>query len=218
MSAIDAVVFDLGNVLVRWDPVLAHTGELRPEEVAAVHAEIDFDALNRRADSGHPWSDLEAEVAAAWPEHAGFLGRYLARFPSTLAGPVRGAAELVADVRSAGLRTLGCSNWSQETFPHAMPAAPVIATLEAVVLSGAVGVAKPDRAIFEHLVRTHALTPHRTAFLDDSAENVAAAAELGLRVVLFRTAEQARADLVTMGVPIPPARAGLHHRPPRLSG
>ena len=123
----------------------------------------------------------------------------------SIPGPVAGSARLVRDLLSAGVRVLGLTNWSAETFHHAEPAAPVIGLLEDVLVSGQVGIAKPDPRIFRLLASRYALEPGRTVFTDDSAPNVAAAAAEGFDAVLFTDADDLRADLVRRGLPIPAA-------------
>ncbi|VTR75612.1 HAD family hydrolase [Cellulomonas hominis] len=198
-SAVDAVVFDLGNVLVHWDPVLPFAGRLPDDAVRQFFADVDFPALNHRQDAGRPWSEARAEVAARHPEHAATLDLYVERFADSLPGPVPGSAAVVDDLRAAGVRVLGLTNWSAETFHHAVPAAPVIGRLEAVVVSGQEGVAKPDPRIFRLIAQRHRLDPARTLFTDDSPANVAAAAAEGFQAVLFTGAAELRTDLVARG-------------------
>lgn len=206
-AAVDTVVLDLGQVLVSWEPHRAHP-HLSAGEWNAVADEIDFPSYNLRADAGESWGSLEAEVAARWPQHAGFLARYVEAFPATLVGPVAGTAEVLAELREAGVRLLGLTNWSAETFPHGVGAAPWIGELEAVVVSGEIGLVKPDPAIFAHLVATHAVDPGRALFVDDRVENVAAAEREGFHGHVFTAAPGLRRALRALGVPVRPgARA-----------
>jgi 2-haloacid dehalogenase len=198
-TAVDAVVFDLGNVLVRWEAAQAFDGVLAPAEVEQFFADVDFPALNLRQDAGRPWSEARAEVARTHPRHAPTVDLYVERFAHALPGPVPGSAAVVDDLRAAGVRVLGLTNWSAETYHHAVPAAPVIGRLEAVVVSGREGVVKPDPRIFAVLAERHRLDPARTVFTDDSPANVAGAAALGYQAVLFTTAEALRAELVARG-------------------
>lgn len=197
---IDAVVFDLGNVLVRWDPAAAFAGVLPDDEVRRFLDDVDFAALNQQQDAGRPWADARAEVARRHPEHAATLDLYVQRFAHSLPGEVPGTAAVVDELRAAGVRVLGLTNWSAETFHHAVPAAPAIGRLEAVVVSGQEGVAKPDPRIFRLLASRHHLVPGRTVFADDSAANVAAADALGYVGVLFTDAQALRGELVARGV------------------
>lgn len=199
-SEVDAVVLDLGNVLVTWDPARAFAGRRTDAEVRRFFADVDFPALNLRQDAGRPWSQARAEVAARHPEHVATLDLYVERFADALPGPVPGSAAVVDDLRAAGVRVLGLTNWSAETFHHAVPAAPVIGRLEDVVVSGREGVAKPDARIFRIVAERFGLVPARTVFVDDSPANVDAAAALGFQAVLFTDAAALRADLVARGV------------------
>ena len=113
-----------------------------------------------------------------------------------------GSDDLVRDLRALGLRLLGLTNWSAETFHLAEPAAPAIGLLEDVLVSGEVGVAKPDPEVFALLTGRFGLRPERTVFVDDSAPNVAAAAAAGFDAVLFTTADALRADLAARGLPL----------------
>lgn len=197
--AVTAVVFDLGNVLVHWDPAGPFAGRLDDAQLRRFFADVDFPALNHAQDAGRPWADARAEVARRHPQHVAALDRYVERFADALPGPVPGSAAVVDDLRAAGVRVLGLTNWSAETYHHAAPAAPVIDRLEAVVVSGREGVAKPDPRIFRLLADRHGLDPARTVFTDDSPANVDAAARLGFQAVLFTDAAALRAELEARG-------------------
>lgn len=200
---IDAVVLDLGNVLVRWEPRLALAGRLPERDVEAFLVDFDFLAFNHEQDAGRSWADARADLVARAPEHLPALDLYLAHFTDAIAGPVPGSEQLVRDLRGAGMRLLGLTNWSAETFHLAEVAAPAIALLEDVLVSGQVGVAKPDPRIFALLTQRYGLRPERTVFADDSAANVTAGAAAGYDAVLFTTAEALRTDLVARGVALP---------------
>ncbi|PFG33121.1 HAD family hydrolase [Sanguibacter antarcticus] len=197
---IDAVLFDLGNVLVGWDPCAAFDGVLTRAEVEAFFTDIDFVERNRSADAGTPWEEVRASVAAAHPQHAGLLDRYVERFSSTLTGPVPGTSEIVDELVGLEVPVFGLTNWSAELFHLAQPAAPVIGLLRGVVVSGEEWMAKPDPAIFELTVRRFGLDPARTVFVDDAEANVRAADSLGFQTVHFTDASALRVRLVDLGV------------------
>ncbi|MFS0700668.1 HAD-IA family hydrolase [Cellulomonas sp. 179-A 4D5 NHS] len=197
---VDAVVFDLGNVLVRWDPYGPYEGRLPRAAVDAFFRDVDFPAFNHLQDAGRPWAHARADVQARMPQHVPALDLYVEHFRAALPGPVPGSADLVRELRAQGVRVLGLTNWSAETFHHAEPAAPAIGLLEAVLVSGEVGLAKPDPRIYRLLAERFSLDPARTVFLDDSAANVAAAAAEGFAAVLFTTAPAARAELAARAV------------------
>jgi 2-haloacid dehalogenase len=202
VNAIETVVLDLGNVVVRWDPYGPFDGVRERGEVAAAFEAIDFFTLNHRQDAGRSWAEARAEVAARHPEHVWVIDRYLSHFPLAVPGPVPGTAEVVAALRATGVRLLGLTNFSAETYPHALPAAPAIGLLEDVLVSGRVGLAKPDPAIFELLVERYSLARARTVLVDDSEANVAAARACGLHAVLFTDAPALVRDLRRLGLPL----------------
>ncbi|AEE46099.1 HAD family hydrolase [Cellulomonas fimi] len=206
MSAVAgrAVVLDLGNVLVRWDPYRAYEGRMPRDAVDRFFADVDFATFNHAQDAGRSWADARAVLARSHPQHVGALDLYVRHFADTLTGPVPGSAELVEDLRAAGVRLLGLTNWSAETFHHAQPAAPAIGLLEDVLVSGDVGLAKPDPAVFRLLAARYALDPARTVFVDDSPVNVDGARSVGFDGVVFTDATTLRADLTARGL-LPPA-------------
>ena len=197
---IDAVVFDLGNVLVRWDPTAAFTGRMDPAEVERFFAEIDFASFNHEQDRGRSWAEARAWLDQRFPQHVPALDLYVSHFTDSLRGPVPGSEGLVRDVLAAGVRALGLTNWSAETFRHAPAAAPAIALLERVLVSGEVGIAKPDPEIFTLLATRFDLDPQRTVFTDDSSINVEAARAAGYVGLLFDDADGVRRELRARGV------------------
>lgn len=197
---VDTVVFDFGNVLVGWDPYGAFPGRTRAE-VDAWMTEIDFPAFNLAQDAGRSWAEARADLDDR-PHLQPLLDEYVAGFPGTLTGPVAGSAEIVDELQGAGVRLLGLTNWSAELFGHAADAAPATTRMEHVVVSGRIGLAKPDPAIFRHLAATHDVDPARAVFVDDSPANVATARELGFHAVRFTDTPALRADLRDLGLPV----------------
>lgn len=202
-GGLDAVLFDLGNVLVRWQWRAALDGVLTEAETARFLAEADFPEVNRRLDAGLPWDDAVAELRARDRWLGDVLALYRQRYPLSLTGPVPGMAGLVTQLRRAGLRLVGLTNWSAEMWRHAVPAAPAIGTLDGVVVSGIEGVGKPDPRIFRLAAERYRLVPERTLFTDDHEPNVAAALALGFQAVTFTDADDLRRELVSRGVPLP---------------
>ena len=202
---IETVVFDFGQVLVGWDPRRVWAESMTPEQAEALLEEVGFAVVNRQLDAGASWAELRPEVEKKLGERVTHLDTYLRDYHLSLTGPIPGMSELVEDVRHAGMRTVGLTNWAAETFHHAPAAAPVIGTITDVLVSGREGLAKPDPAIFALAETRFGLTPERTAFLDDSAANVNAAREAGWQAHLFTDATDARSWLTGLGIPLPPA-------------
>ena len=194
------VVFDLGGVLIDWDPRHLYRRLLPEAEVEPFLEEIGFAAWNHAQDAGGSWTTAVDELAARHPEYRELIAAYPARFSETLAGPVRGSVEVLRDLHAAGVRLLALTNWSAETYPYAEATFEFLTLFEDIVVSGVEGVAKPDPAIFRLLLERYGLNPAATVFVDDSLVNVAAAAAAGLRGVLFQDADALRADLSRLGL------------------
>lgn len=196
---VDTVLYDLGNVLVGWDPYGPFDG-LSREQVDAFFAETDFLAHNHEQDAGRPWAELRVLVAQTWPQHVHLVDRYVDGFAASLTGPVPGSAEIVDELLATGTTLYGLTNWSAELFHHAVPAAPAIGRLAGIVVSGEVGLAKPDPQIFRLTIDRFGLDPARTVFVDDSPRNVEAARGVGLHAVHFTSSEALRHELVGLGL------------------
>lgn len=201
-SGIDTVVFDLGGVLIEWEPRAAFREVLPADEVQGFFEEIGFHEWNRALDAGRPMAEAEAEIDERFPHRAGVIAAYRTNFRNTLVGLVDGTADIVRELADAGLRLLALTNWSAESFPVARELFPVLNLFEAIVVSGEERVAKPDPRIFRTMIDRHTLEAERTAYIDDSAPNVAAALELGLRAVQFTGALALRRDLIRLGLPV----------------
>jgi 2-haloacid dehalogenase len=203
--SLEAVLFDLGQVLVVWDPYRPYEGRRRRADVERFFADVDFMAFNHLQDAGRSWADGRAALAVAHPEHVAMLDVYVENFAESVAGEMPDASRVVADVQAAGLRAYGLTNWSAETFPVALSATSVVARLSGVVVSGQEGHAKPDRAVFEVAIRRFGLDPGRTLFTDDGERNVRAAAALGFHTHLYTGPAGLRARLRELGVDVPAA-------------
>ena len=202
-ASIDAVLFDLGRVLVDWDPYRPYVGRYPRDEVDRFFAEIDFMAFNHLQDAGRSWADARTALARTHPQHVALLDVYIDHFAESVLGEMPDASAVVADVRAAGLRALGLTNWPAETFHVAMTKTDVVGRLEDVLVSGRERVAKPDPAVFALAVERFGLDPARTLFTDDGERNVRAAAEAGFRTHLYEGPSGLRLRLRELGVAVP---------------
>jgi 2-haloacid dehalogenase len=200
------VVFDLGGVLIDWDPRYLYRRLLPPAEVDAFLDEIGFAEWNHAQDAGGSWAEAVHELSARHPHRSELIAAYPARFAESLAGPMPDSVELLRELRDRGVRLLALTNWSAETFRHAREGFEFLGWFEDVVVSGQEGVAKPDPRIFRLLLERHGLQPGDTLFVDDRAVNVTAARSVGMVGVRFRDAAQLRRELHRHGVL--PARPG----------
>jgi 2-haloacid dehalogenase len=202
-----AVVFDLGNVLIRWDPHPAIAAAVGDEEARRFLAAEDFDfgAWNRRQDAGRPWAEAEAEAARTHPHWERHVLAYRRHFAESLLGEIEDTVGVLDDLHDAGVRLFALTNWSDELFWHARERFEFLTHFDDIVVSGAEGVAKPDPEIFEVLRRRTGLPLDALVFIDDKPENVAAAVAAGMDGIVFHDTGHQREDLRSRGLPLPPA-------------
>jgi 2-haloacid dehalogenase len=201
---VPAVVFDLGNVLIRWDPRPAIAAAVGVEEADRFLAADDFDfgAWNHDQDAGRSFAEAEEQAAVSHPHWAEHLRGYRPHFAHSLLGPVEDSVAILKDLHDARVPVYALTNWSAETFPLARERYDFLELFDDIVVSGAVGVAKPDPAIFDVLRERVGRPLEECVFVDDGPKNVAAAAEAGLDAILFTDTGHLRDDLRARGLPV----------------
>lgn len=201
MNTIDTVIFDLGNVLIPWDPRKLFRSLFSDErEMNHFLTEVCPGAWNAQQDAGYPIAKATAERIALFPEYADKIHAYYGRWEEMLGDAIDGSVRLLMDVKRAGYRTLALTNFSAETFPKAWARYPFLAEFEGIVVSGNEKVIKPDAAIYHLLFERHAVIPQNAVFMDDSLHNVEGARAVGMHGIHFTTPQQARADLIELGL------------------
>ena len=190
-----ALIFDVANVIVDWDPIRALEGVVAAGRIDDFLTSDVFWELNARTDAGMPLRDALVEMDDQAPQLAEIYRVYLDRFPLTVSGPVPGTAAVIDDLLAAGVPCFGLSNWAKENFNIARRANPVIDRLADVIVSGEVGLAKPDADIFRYALERFGLEADDTVMIDDTQENLDSASTVGLGTILFSSADQLRADL-----------------------
>jgi 2-haloacid dehalogenase len=200
---IKAVVFDIGGVLLDWDPRHLYRQLIDdPAELDAFLGQICTPRWHLAHDLGADTEQSCRELAAAHPERADLIMAWAHRSEEMVAGQLDDAIAVLADVRATGVRCLALSNMEADKFALRRSRYPFFGLLDGCVISGVEGVAKPDREIFEILLSRYDLDPRSTVFVDDVAANVAAARELGIVAIAYSAAGQLRADLRGLGVAI----------------
>ena len=201
MQTIDTVVFDIGNVLIPWDPRWLFR-KLLPDDAAVERflAEVDFNTWNALHDAGQTFAFGIAQKSGAFPHHAHLFQAYFDRWEESIADPFHGTVALARKLREAGYRTLALTNFSSETFPRAVRLNPFLNEFEGIVVSGDEGVMKPDAAIYRLLCERYGVDPGRAVFIDDSLHNVEWARHIGMHAVHFSSVERLLEDLDALGV------------------
>lgn len=199
---LSTVVFDLGAVLIDWDPRYVYR-DLFPDDepgMEAFLADVTSGTWNHQMDAGKPWADAIAELVALHPDRRELIEAYWTRWSEMLHGDIPGTVAILRELRDAGVRLFALTNWSAETFPVARERFDFLGWFEGIVVSGEEGIAKPDPEIYQTLLDRYAVEAGSAVFVDDRAINVEAAAALGLRGIVFRSPAELRADLVGLGL------------------
>ena len=197
------VVFDLGGVLVDWDPRYLYRTLFSDEaEMERFLATVCTQAWNERMDEGLPFAEAVAELGAKHPQERARIEAFDDQWHLMLRGPIEGTVALLARLKQAGVPIYALSNWSAEKFPIARRRFDFLSWFRGIVISGEVGVKKPDPRIFRILCDRYALVPADTLFVDDVEANVEAARSLGFRAIHFTNPAQLEEALVEAGVEV----------------
>ena len=200
---IDAVIFDLGNVLIPFNPRWLFR-KMLPDEASIdrFFEETGFDAWNLEMDAGRRFADGIAAHSQQFPHHRPLFEAFFERWPETTGEPITESVDMLQTLQREGIRTYALTNFSAETYPLAVARFPFLAEFDGTVVSGDEGLIKPDPAIYQLLMERHAITPSRAVFIDDKLENVEAARKLGLHGIHFVEPGAARIALRTLGLPV----------------
>ncbi|MGB3406084.1 MAG: HAD family phosphatase [Jannaschia sp.] len=189
------VVFDIGGVLVDWQPHLAWSPEMGEAHARDFTARIDFPARNLRADGGQRFSDLAAELDD--PTDARRLAAYPSLYERTVQDAVPGTWAVLDDLLARGVALHAITNWSSETWPEGVRVHPRLGEVfRTLVVSGQERMVKPDRRIFHLLCRRAGVAPDTCVFIDDGLHNVKGAQAIGMDGIHFTGAEALRAALI----------------------
>ena len=207
------IVFDFCGVLIDRQVTRTLEGSYTAEEIAAYFAYDDrsgFHYYDDLLDNGMGFGGAcERYEAERGPHLAGMFRCYCDNLARGLVRTVPGMLELMRDLRDAGVRLWGLTNWATESWHCAYDRFPELGELlSGAVVSGVEGVSKPDERIYCIAIDRFGLDPERTVFLDDNAINVAAACATGMVGLPFIDAAHARRDLRGLGISIPSGRDG----------
>ena len=201
MPEIQAIVFDVGRVLVEWE-LRALFAKLidDPEELDWFLTNVVTEEWHFQHDAGRPLAEMVPERQAEFPGHAALIDAYAARFLETIPGPVEGTHELVRRLDEAGVPLFAITNFGAEFWDMFRPTEPLLDRFRDIVVSGKEKLAKPDTAIFRLAAQRFGHAPEAMLFIDDNEANVTAAKLDGWQVHHFADAAALEADLADRGL------------------
>ena len=196
----DTVVFDVGNVLIRWDARQLFR-QLLPDEAAIdrFYDEVDFSAWNLEQDRGRSFADGIAHIDRHHPHHGHLARAYDVRWQEAVPGVIEGSVDLLEKLRAGGVPLYAITNYSREKWADSVVRFPFLGQFRDVVVSAHERLVKPDPAIYHVLLARNGLAAGQCVFVDDSEKNVAAARGVGMHAVHFTAPEALAAELRGLG-------------------
>jgi 2-haloacid dehalogenase len=197
------MIFDFGRVLVDWDPRYLYR-KLLPDDasIEAFLQEVHFMEWCHLQDSGVPLIETVDEWCRRYPQRCELLNAYYQRYAETISGPIAGTVEILGRLKAAGYPVWGLSNWPLEKFLELQHKFEFFNWLDGKVISGAVGLAKPDPAIFNLLLEQAGRRAEDCLLIDDAQANITTAQQMGFHTILFQSPQQLRRELEPYTGPI----------------
>ena len=202
VPALTTIIFDLGGVLIDWNPDYLYQKLIPNEQERATFLRtITTPDWNEEQDAGRSLVDATALLVAQHPQHAELIGHFYGRWAEMLGGAIAGTVEVLRELRADGrYRLYALTNWSAETFPVALAQFEFLHWFAGILVSGAEKMRKPTPAFYHLLFERYDIKPAEALFIDDNLRNVEAARALGLPTILFESPEQLRRELEKLGV------------------
>lgn len=193
-----AIIFDLGGVLLDWNPRYLYRKIFNGDEdkVDFFLKEICPQSWNMRQDTGYPTAKAIEERSLLFPEYSDAIHAYYERYPETVKGEIAGTVAILGELREAGYTLCALSNWSTETFGRVRGDYPFLKWFDQMIISGEVGLAKPDKAIFMLAAQRVGRAPADCLFIDDLTVNIDAAREYGFQTIQFISPKDLRDEMV----------------------
>ncbi len=197
------IVFDIGKVLIHYDPDLPFS-RLIPDaaERRWFLENVCTPEWNVEQDRGRSWSEAERLLIADHPDHADNIRNFRTCWHEMVPHAYEESVALMERLIDAGRDVTLLTNFAPDTFEEARRRFPFLERARGVTVSGEVGMIKPERGIYDHHARTFGLEPAATLFIDDSQKNVDGARQAGWQAVVFTDAPRLSADLLSLGVKV----------------
>jgi 2-haloacid dehalogenase len=197
-----AIIFDFGGVLLDWNPRYLYRKLFANDEQGMERflAEISFDEWNHLQDAGRPFSVAIAELCVRHPQYCDLIRAYDERFLESIKGAIPGTVDILRCLWTEGYPLFGLTNWPAEKFYLVRPEYEFLGWFQSIVISGEVGIAKPDSRIFQVLLVQVDRPAEECLLIEDSSANVAAAQALGFQTIHFHSPLQLAGELARRGL------------------
>lgn len=202
MSQFNTIVFDLGGVLIDWNPDYVYKTIFKTEEeMKWFYLNICTPDWNEEQDAGRSLRDATETLVKQFPDHETNIRAYYDRWEEMLRGPIEETVELLRYLRyRTTYRLYALTNWSHETFPVALKRYDFLHWFDGRIVSGEERTRKPFKEIYELLIDRYQINPETAVYIDDNARNLEPAAELGFHTIHFQSPQQLKQELQQLHV------------------
>lgn len=202
MQKTDTIIFDLGGVLIDWNPRYLYR-KIFPteEEITWFLNHVCTSEWNEQQDAGRPFEEALYELIGKFPKQETAIRAWHERWQETVGGPITDTVEILRHLRDRRQHRLyALTNWSAETFPWARQNFDFLGWFEGIVVSGEEKTLKPRPEFYAILFDRYRVNPGSALFIDDNLKNVEGARAVGMESIHFRSPEQLRDDLASRGI------------------
>lgn len=201
---INTVIFDLGGVLIDWNPRYLYRKIFKTEEEITWFLEnICTMEWNEQQDAGRTFEEATRELLRKHPEHEVPIRAWYGRWQETIQGPIHGTVEILKSIRDTkSHRLYALTNWSEETFPWALENFEFLHWFEGIAVSGVEKTRKPFPEFYHLLLNRYKIKAEESIFIDDNFKNIEAARALGIDGIHFLGADSLREELQKRNIKI----------------
>lgn len=201
-NEIDTIIFDLGGVLIDWNPRYLYRKIFQTEEEVTWFLDnICTNEWNDQQDAGRTFQEATDELVAKFPDHEFAIRAWYDRWQETIPGPVHETVDILKHFRDNPThRLFALTNWSAETFPWALNTFDFLHWFEGIVVSGVEKTRKPFPEFYKILFDRYYIDPKKALFIDDNIRNIEGGKALGLTTIHFQSPAQLRAELQQAGL------------------
>ena len=198
MNSIKNIIFDLGGVLIDWNPEYVY---LKIFDYDRDKMQWFFDNIctfewNENQDAGYPLAKATEDRIKLFPEHENLIRVYYDRWEEMLGGPINESVEILDELcRKTDLNVYAITNWSSETFPTALKKFNFLSWFDGIVVSGKEKARKPFEKIYRLTMERFKIDPLKTIFIDDNLRNIEGAEKMNIRGIHFKNPKQLKLEL-----------------------
>ncbi len=200
MPNIDAVIFDIGNVLIQWQPENFYDRTIGEDRRRAFFAQVPLHEEHQKVDEGVPLRDVIYPLADRFPQWGDEIRMWHDNWNALASPDIPHSVRLLAALKARGVAVFTLTNFGWDNFPRSQEAFPFLKTFDREYVSGRLKLIKPDPAIYAHVEDDCGIAPEKLLFADDRAENIAAAAARGWQTHHFLHPQGWADRLVTEGL------------------